>query len=85
MSQAQGGLGFLDSLVSEAFEEGIVFTRLSLLLPPPTFLSFLFSPTDPTTCSSAKSKVSAKAVLKAFSRDRAALGPFCQGNWEDCQ
>ncbi|EPQ05071.1 Rho GTPase-activating protein 23 [Myotis brandtii] len=40
---------------------------------------------DPTTCSSAKSKVSAKAVLKAFSLDRAAPGPFGQGNWEDCQ
>lgn len=62
--RAWGDLRCLNSLVSEASEERESCSQDSLPLSQFNFhFSFSLSPTDSTTCSSAKSKVSAKAIL----------------------
>ena len=80
-----GELRFLNSLVSEAVEERELCSQESAFSCPVQLSFFLcFLPTDSTTCSSAKSKVSARAVLKVISLYKPAHLLFGHNSWESC-
>lgn len=81
-----GELRFLNSLVSEAFEERELCSQESAFsCPIQLSLFFGFLPTDSTTCSSAKSKVSATVILKVISLYKPAHFLFGHNNWESCE